>query len=120
MGSTLFILIYGFRKSKAPFLKVFPFKFFNPLIIIPIITFFWGTQNLLEIVSIWMDKVLPAPAWFWEMFSKIFDSDFGMWGAFLKVAIIAPVVEELIFRGLIFQGFRRNYNGFVAVFRLLH
>ena len=29
---------------------------------------------------------------------------------------IAPVVEELIFRGLIFQGFRRNYNGFVAVF----
>ena len=116
VGSTLFILYYGFRKSKAPFLQIFPFKFFNPLIIIPLITFFWGAHILLEIVSIWMDKFLPAPAWFWEMFSKIFDSDFGWWGAFLKVAIIAPVVEELIFRGLIFQGFRRNYNGFIAVF----
>ena len=116
VGSTLFILIYGFRKSKAPFLNIFPFKFFNPLILIPILTFLWGAHNLLEIVGIWMDKVIPAPTWFWELFNKIFDSDFGWWGAFFKVAIVAPVVEELIFRGLILQGFRRRYNGFVAVF----
>ncbi|MCF6357598.1 MAG: CPBP family intramembrane metalloprotease [Draconibacterium sp.] len=115
VGSTFFILYYGFRKSKAPFLQVFPMKFFNPLILIPIATFLWGAHNLLEIVGNLMDKFIPAPAWFWEMFSKIFDGDFGWWGAFLKVAVIAPIVEELIFRGLILQGFRRNYNGFIAV-----
>ena len=115
IGSTLFILIYGFRKSKAPFLNVFPLKKFNPLILIPIITFLWAAHNLLEIVGFWMEEVLPAPDWFWELFRKIFDSDFGWWGAFFKVAVIAPVVEELIFRGLILQGFRRNYNGFIAV-----
>ena len=37
-------------------------------------------------------------------------------GAFLKVAVVAPVIEELIFRGLLLNGFRKNYNGFVAVF----
>lgn len=116
VGSVLFILIYGFRRSKAPFLKVFPLKFFNPLILIPIVTFLWGAHNLLEIIGFWMEKVIPAPTWFWELFNKIFDSDFGWWGAFFKVAIVAPIVEELIFRGLILQGFRRNYNGFVAVF----
>jgi len=116
VGSTLFILIYGFVKSKAPLFKVFPFKFFNPLILIPIATFFWATHNLLEIVSIWLNKVLPPPDWFWELFNKIFESDYGWWGAFFKVAVVAPVVEELIFRGLILQGFRRNYNGFIAVF----
>lgn len=116
VGSTLFIIIYGFVKSKAPFNKVFPLKFFNPLILIPITTFFWAAHNLLEIVSLWMDKVIPPPSWFWELFNKIFESDFGWWGAFLKVAVVAPVIEELIFRGLILQGFRRNYNGFVAVF----
>ncbi|NQU53994.1 MAG: CPBP family intramembrane metalloprotease [Bacteroidetes bacterium] len=116
VGSTLFILIYGFRKSKAPFGKVFPLKFFNPLILIPIVTFFWAAHNLLEVVGIWMNSFLPAPTWFWELFGKIFDSDFGWWGAFFKVAVIAPVVEELIFRGLILQGFRRNYNSFIAVF----
>jgi uncharacterized protein len=116
VGSTLFILIYGFKKSKAPLFQVFPVKLFNPLILIPIATFFWGVQNLLQDVSIWMEKIIPAPDWFWEMFNKIFDSDFGWWGAFMKVAVIAPVVEELIFRGLILQGLRRNYNAFISVF----
>lgn len=116
VGSTLFILMYGFRKSKAPLFDVFPVKFFNPLILLPIITFFWGAQNLEEGVNILVSKFIPAPTWFWELFNKMFEGDFGWWGAFLKVAVIAPVVEELIFRGIILQGFRRNYNAFVAVF----
>lgn len=116
VGSTLFILIYGFRKSKSPLFKVFPIKFFNPLILVPVILFFWGAHNLLEIPAELLNKYLPAPAWFWELFNKIFEGDYGWWGAFVKVAIVAPIVEELIFRGLILSGFRRNYNGFVAVF----
>jgi len=116
VGSTLFILIYGFKRSKAPFSRVFPVKLFNPLILIPIATFFWGVHNLLEDVSIWMEKIIPAPVWFWEMFNKIFESDYGWWGALMKVAVIAPVVEELIFRGLILHGLRRNYSAFTSVF----
>lgn len=116
VGSTLFILYYGFKKSKAPITDVFPVKFFNPFIVIPVLTFLWAAHNLLEIPSALLDKYLPAPDWFWEMFNKIFEGDFGFWGAFMKVAVVAPVVEELIFRGLILQGFRRNYNAITAVF----
>jgi membrane protease YdiL (CAAX protease family) len=115
VGSTLFILYYGFRKSKAPFNKVFPLRFFNPLILIPLFTFFWGAHQLLDEVNYAIEKIIPAPPWFWELFSNIFESDFGWWGAFMKVAVVAPIVEELIFRGLIFQGFRRNYHKIVAV-----
>ncbi len=115
IGSTLFILIYGFRKSKSTLKQVFPLKMFNPLILIPIITFFWGIQILLDVVNIWVEKIIPAPAWFWELFNKIFENDYGWWGAFMKVAVIAPVVEELIFRGIILQGLRKNYNAFVSV-----
>jgi uncharacterized protein len=114
-GSTLFILIYGFKKSKAPLLEVFPLKLFNPLILIPLITFFWGAHNLLEIVNVAVEKVVPAPPWFWELFSKVFESDFGWWGAFFKVAVLAPIIEELIFRGLIFNGLRKNYTATTAV-----
>jgi membrane protease YdiL (CAAX protease family) len=116
VGSTIFILIYGFKKSKGLLFDVFPVKFFNPLIIIPIISFLWAAHHLLEIPSALLDKYLPAPAWFWEMFNKIFEGDFGWWGAFMKVAVVAPIVEELIFRGLILNGFRRNYNAVTAVF----
>lgn len=116
VGSVVFILLYGIRKSKAPVLQIFPLKLFNPLIIIPIATFIWGAHNFLEDINIWVEKMIPAPPWFWELFSRIFDGDYGFIGVFIKVSVIAPIVEELIFRGLIFNGFRKNYNGFVAVF----
>ena len=116
VGSTVFILWYGFKKSGVSLNKVFPSERFNLLIIIPIITFLWSAQNLLEIPNKLLDKVLPPPDWFWELFNKIFEGDFGFWGAFMKVSIVAPVVEELIFRGIILQGLRRNYSPFMAIF----
>jgi len=116
VGSTLFILYFGFRKSKKNLSEVFPIQFFNILIMLPIISFLWAAHNLLEIPGALLNKYLPAPAWFWEMFNKIFEGDFGWWGAFMKVAIVAPIVEELIFRGVILQGFRRNYSSTYSVF----
>lgn len=116
VGSVVFILLYGIRKSKVPVLQIFPFKAFNPLVLIPMATFIWGAHNILEDVNKWVEQVIPAPPWFWELFSKIFEGDFGIMGVFLKVAVVAPIVEELIFRGLLLQGFRKNYNGFVTVF----
>ena len=50
------------------------------------------------------------------MFDKLFENDYGWWGALVKVAVIAPIVEELIFRGIILQGLRRNYSAFTSVF----
>ncbi|MEZ5107100.1 MAG: type II CAAX endopeptidase family protein [Draconibacterium sp.] len=115
VGSTLFILIYGFKRSKLSFMEVFPLRFFNPLLLIPVVTFFWGAHNLLEVSSVIMDKYIPPPPWFWELFNRIFEGDYGWLGAFMKVVVVAPIVEESIFRGIILNGFRRNYNSFVAV-----
>ncbi len=114
-GSTIFILLYGLKKSKAPVLDVFPLKFFNPLVILPMITFLWGAHFLLEDINMRVEKLIPAPQWFWELFGRIFESDYGWWGAFMKVVIIAPVIEELIFRGIILHGFRKNYHAATAV-----
>jgi len=116
VGSVVFILLYGIRKSKSPVLQIFPFKLFNPLIFLPVITCLWGAHNFLDMVNAKVEKLLPAPPWFWEMFNRIFEGDYGIMGAFVKVSVIAPIVEELIFRGLLLNGFRKNYNGFVAVF----
>ncbi len=115
-GSTLFILIYGVRRSNAPLKEIFPLKLFNPLVILPMVTFFWGAHNILDQVNTAIEAVLPAPPWFWELFGKIFESDFGWWGAFFKVVVIAPIIEELIFRGIILNGLRKNYSTGTAIF----
>ena len=116
VGAVLFILYYGYRKSKNKFFEVFPLKFFNPLILILIIPFLIGAQILVTEANVYVEKAIPPPPWFFELFNGIFESDYGWLGAFLKVAIVAPVVEELIFRGVIMNGFMRNYPKFLAIF----
>lgn len=115
VGSVIFILYYGYRKAKTKLFELFPVKLFNPLIFIPMATFIWASQIILEDVNIWVGQKYP-PDWFWELFNKIFESDYGIWGAILKVVIIAPIIEELIFRGIIMHGLMRNYPKLIAIF----
>jgi len=116
VGSVIFILYYGYRKAKTKVNELFPVKFFNPLILIPIALFLWGSHNFLNEVNIWVDKQIPPPPWFWELFNKIFESDYGIYGAILKIVVIAPIIEELIFRGIIMHGLMRNYPKVIAIF----
>ncbi len=116
VGSLAFILYYGYRHTGHPLRLVFPVRRFNYLVIPLLFLFFMGAHPLLNRVNEWVEKVLPPPLWFWEMFGRIFDNDFGMAGAFLKVVIVAPVAEELIFRGVIMHGLMRNYKPAKAVF----
>ena len=116
LGSTLLILYLGYRFSKLTFGQVFSFKMFNLLIIPAMIIAFGGIQYFLNEISIHFERVLPPPTWFMELFSRLFDTDLGVWGGILRIVIIAPIVEELIFRGVIMAGFSRNYNAFFAIF----
>jgi len=116
VGSPVFIFYYAYRRAGVKLNKLFPSKSFNVFILIPVLVFLWAAQNMIGEVNIALDKILPPPAWFWELFNKVFESDYGIYGAILKVAIIAPVVEELIFRGVIMHGLMRNYSKFTAVF----
>lgn len=116
LGSTFFIFYYAYKRAGVPLKELFPTKSFNFLILIPVLFFFWAAQNLIGEVNSALDKALPPPTWFWELFNKIFESDYGIYGAILKVVIMAPVIEELIFRGVIMHGLMRNYSKFTAVF----
>jgi hypothetical protein len=112
---TAFIYIYGFRKSKNKFSEVFGLKLFNPLLIIPIVILFPGLQYLVGLLNIEVDKILPPPPWFWELFERIFDNRFGFWGTVLKMAVLAPVIEETLFRGIMMHGLMRNYRSWYAI-----
>lgn len=116
LGSTLFILYLGYHFSGLLFKQVFSLKWFNLLIIPAMIVTFSGLQYFLNEINIHFEKILPPPTWFMELFSRLFNSDLGVWGGILRIVIIAPIVEELIFRGIIMSGFTRNYNAVFAIF----
>ncbi len=114
--STLAILYLGYRYSGLELKKTFPLKGFNILIIAAMILTFESLQYFLMEINTQLEKVLPPPAWFLELFSRLFESDMGLWGGIVRVVIIAPIVEELIFRGVIMAGFMRNYKAGSAIF----
>ena len=115
VGSTVFIFYFAYRKAGVPLRELFPAKSFNVLILFPLLLFLMAAQYLIGEINLQLNKVLPPPSWFWELFSKIFENDYGIYGAILKVVIIAPVIEELIFRGVIMHGLMRNYSKYTAV-----
>ncbi len=116
LGSTLFILYLGYHYSRLPFNTVFAFKRFNWMIIPSMIIAFAGLQYFLNEINIHFEKILPPPGWFIELFTRLFESDLGIWGGILRIVIIAPIVEEVLFRGVILSGFSRNYHPAVAIF----
>lgn len=112
---TAFIYIYGFKKSKSTIKQVFAIKTFNPLILLPVMVLLPALQYLVGILNIKVDEILPPPPWFWELFEKIFENRFGFWGALMKVVILAPIIEEVLFRGIIMHGLMKNYRSWYAV-----
>ena len=115
-GTTIIILFLGTRYSGLPYREIFPMKLFHWLNIPVILVSLFGLQFFMNEISMNVDKLLPPPSWFMELFNRIFESDFGIWGGIFRVVLLAPVVEELIFRGVIFSGFQRNYPAFWAIF----
>jgi membrane protease YdiL (CAAX protease family) len=116
LGSTLLILYLGYFFSGLSFNQVFSFKSFSLLMIPSMILIFAGLQYFLNEINIHFEKVLPPPRWFMEMFARLFDTDLKVWGGILRIVIIAPIVEELIFRGVILSGFSRNYRPAFSIF----
>jgi membrane protease YdiL (CAAX protease family) len=115
IGSVVFIFWFAWRKAGVPLKELFPVRRFNVLILLPILIFLWAAQNILGEINFQLEKVLPAPSWFVELFTRVFENDYGVYGAIIKVAIIAPIIEEMIFRGIIMHGLMRNYSAFTAV-----
>jgi uncharacterized protein len=116
VGSNFFIFYYAYRRAGVALKKLFSAKRFNILVLVPILLLLWAFQNLIDPVNVLVNNLIPAPDWFWELFNRIFESDYGIYGAILKIAIMAPIIEEMIFRGVIMHGLMRNYSKFTAVF----
>ena len=116
LGTTFIILLLGTRFSGLPYREIYPLKFFHWLNIPAVIISLIALQFFMNEVTMRVDKLLPPPDWFMELFNRLFESDFGVWGGILRVVILAPIVEELIFRGIIFSGFQRIYPASWAIF----
>ena len=59
--------------------------------------------------------VLPVPAWLETLAEKVFGGGQSLIATILWVAAIGPVLEELMFRGLVLHVLLRRYSPWVAI-----
>ncbi|MEL7001850.1 MAG: type II CAAX endopeptidase family protein [Bacteroidota bacterium] len=82
-----------------------------------------GTMSILVINS-FLGAFIPMPQFFIDIFEEFMGEE-GIY-TFLTVAVAAPILEELIFRGVILNGLLKNYSPLKAImissllFGLLH
>lgn len=65
-------------------------------------------------VTMPLGSLIPMPDMFKQMFMEL--ANLHGWAAFLTIAIAAPILEELIFRGIILDGLLKNYSAKKAIF----
>ncbi|MEM7550735.1 MAG: CPBP family intramembrane glutamic endopeptidase [Bacteroidota bacterium] len=87
----------------------FQFNKINWILLIPILIGTTSASILIEPVV----TLIPASDFMYELMEKMVG--YGIY-SFLMVAIAAPVLEELLFRGVILEGFLKRYRPWKAIF----
>lgn len=103
------VLRAGVRRSGVPFRDAVPQGSFSASIIPPLLLGSFGAAIMLRHLA----SVVDVP-WFRGALSLGIPSDYWI-SAFLGAVVVAPVAEEMFFRGLVLRGFVARYSPFHAV-----
>lgn len=83
---------------------------------IPVIITVVGGSIIASEIGNYMLLFFPLNAFWKELFSQFDPMKFGSGGVFFWVAITAPIIEEILHRGIILRGFLRHYSPKTAIF----
>ncbi|MFO8235950.1 MAG: type II CAAX endopeptidase family protein [Bacteroidales bacterium] len=106
-GGTL-LLIIQFKRVKTPAEKTFRNSHYS-----------FRTGTIIVILSVLLiiaidplTELIPVSDYFRDILDRMYSETIP---AFLTAVIVAPVMEELIFRGIMLEGLLKNYNPLKAI-----
>lgn len=108
------ILALGLRRTRASFSEVFPLTGVGLSLYFPIVLSLIGMNAITFNVNSYIYAVYPPPAFVRHVVPDLIHAG-GYWNAFFQLVVIAPVVEEFLFRGLILRGLLKRYGTITAV-----
>ncbi|SKA78591.1 hypothetical protein SAMN05443428_102155 [Caloramator quimbayensis] len=108
--SEIVIIFIGLKKAKTPLKKIFESPKINIKNILCLMVLVVGTWFVMSgLAAIFINNSQAARETQERLSSILFGSS-KEWFSILSVIIIAPVLEEIVFRGIILQGFLKNYS----------
>lgn len=104
------VIALGAFFAKAPLCEVFPMKPVRPALALPLVLSVVGAVIVLSEADNWMRSVLPMPQWLAKFFTDLIMAKNSFWGSLFALVVVAPLTEELFFRGLVMHGFLSRYS----------
>ena len=109
------VMVLGTAIARAPLRDAFPLRRFSPWVIPALVSVALGSSFLASEVDNLIRVVLPMPAWLETLFDDMFGGGRGLVATVLYVVVLGPVLEELMFRGLVLHVLLRRFSPWVAI-----
>ncbi len=105
----------GLRLNRLCFREVFPFRRLTALQMLGVAVSVLGAGVLLSEADNALRSVLPLPRFWADVFKEVFFNRQSLVSRVFLLVIVAPLTEELLFRGLILRGLLSRHTPTVAV-----
>jgi membrane protease YdiL (CAAX protease family) len=102
------VILIGFEKTKKKFNEVFLFNKISRYLWPAIIVFTCGFVILSSELDNLINYFLPMPDFFREYFVSVMANE-NIIVSVISIALLPGFLEEMLFRGLILNGFKENY-----------
>lgn len=103
---------FGVRKARAPAVEVLSLRPFPPRLLAPLFLLAFSGSILVAEIGNLAEEIFPIPPSLRDLFLRILLAE--NWTEFLQraalIVFIAPVTEELMFRGVFQHGLVKNYG----------
>ncbi len=120
------VLVGGVLLLRRPVQEVLTFRRFSPWLLPPLVLSMAGASIVLSEADNLLRSVLPMPAWIVALVEQSLLGGHSLLASWILLVVIAPITEELLFRGLILNTLLRRYSPLVAIlfssllFALMH
>jgi hypothetical protein len=103
------LMIWGVSVNRAPLREILPCRRIAGILFLPLALAVLGVGVVLSDADNLCRWILPMPAWLAELFRALVLDQEHPWSSVLLLSLVAPVTEELLFRGLILRGLLARY-----------
>jgi len=106
-------IVYGYSRNSSrtglKFKQLFPVGAISSPVLLSLLLTAAGLFIVNLAIAGWVTRILPPPQFVAQFMSETLRGHDPL-AAFLTIAVILPVAEEFLFRGLILQGFLSRYS----------
>jgi membrane protease YdiL (CAAX protease family) len=105
----------GLRLNRLCFREVFPFRHLTPFQMIGVAVSVLGAGVLLSEADNALRSVLPLAQFWADVFKEVFFNRQSLVSRVFLLVVVAPLTEELLFRGVILRGLLSHHTPTVAL-----